>query len=191
MTEEIKITFTDKLLAKTFLPLFPYWIKPNHITAARLVLTPLVIWLFWREQYLWGGILFLVTSFTDALDGAMARTRNQVTDFGKLFDPLADKVLICAVVYILVLKHVNVYAAWIIIILELIIIVAAFIKMKRGSRNIQANSWGKIKMILQVLGVVFLLLSIILNIEQLLPVSQGTFYLAIAFAILSLFTYSI
>ena len=191
MTEEIKITFTDKLLAKVFLPLFPYWIKPNNLTAARLVLTPLVIWLFWQEQYLRGGILFLLTSFTDALDGAMARTRNQVTDFGKMFDPLADKVLICAVVYILVLKHVNVYAAWIIIIIELIILAAAFIKKSRGGHNIQANSWGKIKMILQVLGVVILLLSIILNIEQLLPVSKGTFYLAIAFAILSLFTYSI
>ncbi|MEK7131885.1 MAG: CDP-alcohol phosphatidyltransferase family protein [Patescibacteria group bacterium] len=191
MPEEIKISFTDKILAKVFLPLFPRWIKPNHLTAGRMLLTPFVIYLFWQGIYLWGGILFLLTSFTDALDGAMARTRNQVTAFGKMFDPLADKFLICSVVYILVLQYVNVYAAWIIIILEAIILMAAFIKSKRGDQDIQANVWGKIKMILQVLGVVILLLSILLNLEQLLQVSKGTFYLAISFAILSLFTYSI
>lgn len=190
MPEEIKITFTDKILAKVFLPLFPKSVTPNHLTTARIILTPIVIWLFWQENYLWGGILFLLTSFTDALDGAMARVRNQITDLGKMLDPLADKLLICSVVYILVLKHVNVYAAWIIIILEVIIITAAFIK--KNNRNIvQANVWGKTKMILQVSGVAILLVSIIFNIEGLLQVSQGTFYLAIAFAILSLFTYSI
>lgn len=191
MAEEIKISFTDKLLNKVFLPLFPKWIKPNHLTAARLFLTPVVIWLLWREEYLAGGILFLLTAFTDALDGALARTRKQVTAFGKMFDPLADKLLICSVVYILVLKYVNAYAAWIIIILEVIIITAAFIKNKRGDHNIQANFWGKMKMISQVLGVVILLLAILFNLEQLLQVSKGTFYLAISFAILSLFTYSI
>mgnify|MGYP001568125704 FL=1 len=190
MPEEIKITITDRFLAKTCLPLFPRWIKPNHVSVARIFLTPLVIWLFWQESYLWGGALFLFASFTDALDGAMARVRNQVTDVGKMLDPLADKLLICAVVYILVLKHVNVYAAWVIIILEAIIITAAFIK-KNNSNIVQANVWGKTKMVLQVAGVTFLLASIIFNVESLFQVSQGTFYLAIAFAILSLFTYSI
>jgi len=190
MEEIIKITITDKLLAKICLPLFPRWIKPNHISVARIFLTPLVIWLFWQESYLWGGALFLFASFTDALDGSMARIRNQVTNVGKMLDPLADKLLICSVVYILVLKHVNVYAAWIIIILEAIIIAAAFIK-RNNSNVVQANVWGKTKMVLQVAGVVFLLASIIFNVESLLHISQGTFYLAIAFAILSLFTYSI
>ena len=190
MTEEIKITITDRLLAKTCLPLCPQWIKPNHISVARIFLTPLVIWLFWQESYLWGGALFLFASFTDALDGSMARIRNQVTDVGKMLDPLADKFLICSVVYILVLKHVNVYAAWVIIIIEAIIIVAAFVKKNNGNQ-MQANVWGKTKMVLQVAGVTFLLASIIFNVESLFQVSQGTFYLAIAFAILSLFTYSI
>ena len=133
----------------------------------------------------------MLTSFTDALDGAMARTRNQITTFGKMFDPLADKLLICSVVYILVLKYLDIYTALIIIVMEIIIVVAALIKYRHGDQRLQANSWGKIKMVLQVLGVIILLLSIIFNIEQLLPISKGTFYLAISFAILSLFTYSI
>ena len=187
----IKLSVLDKILAKIFLPIFPRWIRPNHLTTIRVILTPLVVWLFWIESYFKGGILFLFTSFTDALDGAMARSRNQITEFGKIYDPLADKILICSVVYILVLKYVDFYAAWIVIVLEAIIIAAALIKKSRGHCAVQANVWGKIKMNLQVLGVVILLLSILLNIEQLLPVSKGTFYLAIAFGILSLFTYSI
>ncbi len=191
MSEKIKITFTDKILAKFFLPLFPRSIKPNHISVARIFLTPFVIWLFWTESYLWGGALFLFASFTDALDGSMARIRNQVTGLGKMLDPLADKLLICSVVYILVLKYLDFSTAWIIIVVEAVIVVAAFIKHNNGGHVIQANGWGKMKMILQVIGVSVLLLSIIFNIEQLLPVSKGTFYLAIVFAILSLFTYSI
>jgi CDP-diacylglycerol---glycerol-3-phosphate 3-phosphatidyltransferase len=191
MTELIKITFTDKLLAKIILPLFPRWIKPNHLSAARIFLIPFVILLLWQENYLTGGILFLFTSFTDALDGAMARTRNQITGLGKMFDPLADKLLICSVVYILVLKYLDVYTALIIIAIEIIIIATAFVRRNNGGHNIQANSWGKIKMILQVLGVIILLLSIIFNLEHLLPISKGTFYLSIVFAILSLFTYGI
>ncbi len=191
MSDQTSVTVIDRFLAKVFLPVFPRWVLPNHLTALRLFLTPFVIWLFWQEQYLVGGLLFILTSFTDALDGAMARTRSQVTDFGKVFDPLADKILICTVVYIMVLKYVNLYAAWVIIILEFIILSAAFIKKTSGSQNIQSNIWGKIKMNLQVWGVVILVLSVVFNIEQLLAVSQGTFYLAIAFAILSLFTYGI
>lgn len=191
MEENTKITWMDKLLAKVFLPVFPTSIKPNHLSVARIFLTPFVIWLFWKDSYLWGGVLFLFTSFTDALDGAMARTRNQVTNLGKMLDPLADKILICTVVYILVLKHIDVYTAWVVIVLEVIIILAALAKHSRNEQHPQANWWGKIKMILQVLGVVVLLLSIIFNLEQLLPVSKGTFYLAIVFGILSLFTYSI
>lgn len=191
MEENIKITFTDKILAKVFLPIFPRSVKPNHLTAARIFLTPFVLWLFWQENYLWGGILFLIASFTDALDGAMARTRNQVTAFGKMFDPLADKLLICSVVYIVVLKYLDVYTAWIIISIEAVIITAAFIKHKKGNYHPQANFWGKTKMVLQVLGVLILLFSVVFNVEHLLPVSKGTFYLAISFAILSLFTYSI
>lgn len=191
MADTSQVTVIDRFLAKFFLPIFPLWVLPNHLTTLRLALTPLVIWLFWQENYLIGGILFLLTAFTDALDGAMARTRNQITEFGKMFDPLADKILICTVVYILVLKYVNVYAAWIIIFLEVLIISAALFKRSGGNEAVQANIWGKIKMNLQVWGVVFLLLSVLFNVEQLLAVSQGTFYLAIAFAILSLFTYSI
>lgn len=188
--QPIKIYFTDRVLAKTLLRLIPKKVLPNYITAVRLLMVPWVTLFIWLGNYWVGLILFLIASLTDALDGALARTRNQITEWGKLFDPLADKLLICTVVFVLVLKYVDFFTAWVIIIIESIIVVSALLK-KRNGTDIQANFWGKIKMILQVAGVAFLLLSLVFNLDALIPVSRGTFYAAIAFAIISFFTYSI
>jgi CDP-diacylglycerol--glycerol-3-phosphate 3-phosphatidyltransferase len=188
--QPIKIYFTDRVLAKTLLRLIPKKVLPNYITAVRLLMVPWVTLFIWLGNYWVGLILFLIASLTDALDGALARTRNQITEWGKLFDPLADKLLICTVVFVLVLKYVDFFTAWVIIIIESIIVVAALLKRRNGM-DIQANFWGKIKMILQVAGVAFLLLSLVFNLDALIPVSRGTFYAAIAFAIMSFFTYSI
>ena len=188
--QPIKIYFTDRVLAKTLLRLIPKKVLPNYVTAIRLLMVPWVTLFIWLGNYWIGLILFLIASLTDALDGALARTRNQITEWGKLFDPLADKLLICTVVFVLVLKYVDFFTAWVIIIIESIIVVAALLK-KRNGTDIQANFWGKIKMILQVAGVAFLLLSLVFNLDALIPVSRGTFYAAIAFAIMSFFTYSI
>lgn len=186
-----KIYFFDKVLAKTLLPLLPAkYIKPNHLTVVRFIMVPIVTFFLWSECYWLGLILFLIASLTDALDGAMARVRDQITTWGKVYDPLADKLLICSAVFILVLKFVDPYAALIIIFLEIIIVAAAFYAKRHGG-EVQSNFWGKLKMILQVLGVVFLLIALVFHLETLLPVSRGTFYLAIAFAILSLVSHGL
>ncbi len=190
MEQPIKLSWSDKILAKTFLRLIPQFVTPNQITWSRFLLTPFVLALLWTGQYVWGMIAFLVVSFTDALDGSLARTRNKVTDWGKLYDPLADKLLIGMVVYVLVAKYVDFYAAWIIIFIEILIIIAAILKRKNGG-CLEANIWGKIKMVLQVTGVMIMLLGIIFDFTSFLHLSRGTFYLSIAFGIISLFTYSI
>jgi CDP-diacylglycerol--glycerol-3-phosphate 3-phosphatidyltransferase len=186
----IKIYLTDRFFAKTLLRFIPRSVLPNYLTAARLLMVPWVALFIWLGNYWIGLILFLIASLTDALDGALARTRRQITAWGKMFDPLADKILICTVVFVLVLKYVDSFVAWLIVILESIIVVAALFK-KRDGTDVQANFWGKTKMILQVAGVVFLLFALVFNLDMLIPVSRGTFYAAIAFAIMSLFTYSI
>jgi CDP-diacylglycerol--glycerol-3-phosphate 3-phosphatidyltransferase len=185
-----KLYFYDRLMAFTFLKLFPGCVIPNHITAFRFAATPVVAILMWYEYYYVGLIAFLLVAFTDVLDGSMARTRNQITDWGKVYDPLADKVLIASMVFIIVLRYVDFWTAIIIVALEIIIIAAAWVR-KREGRVVQANRWGKIKMFLQVAGVTILLLSVIFNWAALLPFASGTLYLAIAFAIVSLLTYGI
>lgn len=185
-----KIFFHDKILAKTVLKFIPKCVLPNHITAFRFLATPLVAFLMFFEHYYIGLFAFLLVSFTDALDGSMARTRNQITEWGKVYDPLADKILIGSMVFIIILRYIDFWTAIIIVSIEFIIILVAWIRKIRGA-VLQANIWGKIKMMLQVLGVVILLLSIIFNWAALLPFASGVLYLAIAFAIVSLLTYGI
>lgn len=70
---------------------------PNKLTLARVLMVPLfVLFFYWKfpAHLLAATLVFVVAAITDALDGKLARKRNQVTDFGKFLDPLADKVLV-------------------------------------------------------------------------------------------------
>jgi len=185
-----KIFWHDKILAKTVLKLFPRRILPNHLTVFRFLTTPIVAFLMFYEHYYIGLMAFLVVAFTDALDGSMARARNQITEWGKIYDPLADKILIGSMVFIIVLRYIDFWTAMIIIGIEFIIILVAWVRKAKGAK-IQSNIWGKVKMCLQVTGVVILLSAIVFNWGALLPLASGVLYLAIAFAIVSLLTYGI
>jgi len=72
---------------------------PNAITVGRIALTPLIAWLPFTTSWsarLVAFVLFLVAAITDYWDGHLARSRNLVTDLGRLLDPLADKLLLLA-----------------------------------------------------------------------------------------------
>ena len=185
-----KIFFHDKILAATILKLIPTRVLPNHITILRFMATPMVIFLMISEKYYIGLWAFLLTAFTDAIDGSLARTRNQITDWGKIYDPLADKILIGSMVFVIVLRYIDFWTAIIIISIEIIFIIAACAR-KRSGREVHANIWGKIKMMLQVAGVAILLLAVVFDWANLLPLASKTLYLAIAFAIVSLLTHGI
>ena len=185
-----RIFWHDRVLARSVLVLIPKRVTPNMVTVFRFAATPIVALLVLYQRYYIGLIAFLIVAFTDAMDGAMARTRNQITEWGKVYDPLADKILIGSMVFIIVLKYIDFWTAMIIIALEIVIIFTAWLRLRKGT-IIQANVWGKIKMGLQVLGVSILLISIIFNWAALLPFASGTLYLAIAFAVVSLLTYGI
>ncbi|MDD4332826.1 MAG: CDP-alcohol phosphatidyltransferase family protein [Patescibacteria group bacterium] len=180
----------DKILAKTALKLFPKSITPNHITVFRFLASPIVGILMLCDSFVVGLVAFLLVAFSDALDGSMARTRNQITNWGKIYDPLADKILIACAIFTIVLRYVDLWTSLIIIILETIIVLVAWRRKERGGK-VEANIWGKIKMCLQVLGVTILLISIVFDWAGLLPFASGTLYLAIAFAIVSLLSYGI
>jgi len=141
-------------------------------------------------HYFLGLIVFLLVAFTDTIDGSMARIRDEVTEWGKVYDPLADKLLISSMVFIIVLRYIGFWVSFLIIIIEFVILIVAWIRKNRGG-EIQANIWGKIKMILQVAGVTLLLLCVVFDWAQILPLASGTLYVAIAFAIVSLLTYGI
>ncbi|MBI2485297.1 CDP-alcohol phosphatidyltransferase family protein [Candidatus Uhrbacteria bacterium] len=187
--DPLKLYPFDHLL-RVLTDLFPLWLRPNHLTVLRMTLTPLVLWLLAEESYRVGVPLFLFAAFTDALDGTLARTRRQITAWGTFYDPVADKLLISSVVLLIVMQHINILFGLLIIFVELTIVMGGLIRKRQGIA-VTANVWGKIKMFLQVVGVMSLLVAVWLGVDLFIPVSVGTLSLAIVFGIISLFTYGL
>lgn len=185
----IQLTLTDRILNKIFLPIIPKWITPNAVTWFRFATIPFVSYLFAAEQYNFGLILFLISAFSDAVDGSMARTRDRITEWGKTFDPLADKLLIGTAAFILVSKFLNPYLAATIISIEFFIIASAYYRKKIYGVPIEAELSGKIKMVLQSLGVASVLVGALSGISQFFIIAYYLMYLAIVFAIISLVVY--
>ena len=107
---------------------------PNKLTMLRIILIPVFLVLVLVESipmhYLWALLVYLIACFTDTLDGHIARSRGLVTDFGKLMDPLADKLLVMSLRLIAAGKGVV----------------------------IAADKWGKIKTISQMIWLNYTLL---------------------------------
>ena len=180
----------DRILARTVLRAIPHRVTPNQVTVFRFVTTPIVLYLLLIGWYGWGLFAFLAVAATDVIDGALARTRGQVTDWGKLYDPLADKLLIGSVVFAVVVRELDAIIGLSIITVEAAIIGLAWYGRSHG-RTVQANNWGKVKMGLEVIGVTLLLLGLAFGVPGFLPISHASFVLAILFALVSLVTYGI
>lgn len=141
---------------------------PNYLTLARIVVVPLlVVVLLTPFADEWFGIsgyalaiaIFLAASLTDILDGHLARRRNQVSNLGKLLDPLADKLLVSAALIVLVEKHLA--PAWAVVIIlgrEFIITGLRSVAVSEGI-VIGAQKSGKIKMWAQCVAIVALLVA--------------------------------
>lgn len=181
----------DKFLDKIILKFLPKFVTPNILTMIRFLMTPIVMWCFVFEWYKIGVILFLIASFTDALDGSMARTQNKITDFGKLMDPLADKLLVGSAVIILVFRYLSFWLGVTILGIEIFFILVAIYFKWRFHTVRMANLWGKIKMISQVIAVCVTMFGLLLDFPFLFSVASWIFGIAIGFAILSLFTHGV
>ncbi len=182
--------FFDKILDKVFLWLIPKNIVPNHVTTFRYLSIPVILYLLLSGFHGWSIILFSISAFSDAIDGSLARTRRQITDWGKLHDPLADKLLIGSVGAVAVSIYLSFYLMMVIVIIELFLILNAIIKIRRGDKTITALLPGKVKMILQSVGVGLVLLFVVFPIPWILSLAATLLYLSIFFALLSLIVYS-
>ena len=143
---------------------------PNKITVARILLIPVMIIIpfLGLNEIIFGDvtlsnfivlIIFLVASFTDFLDGYLARKNNLVTTFGKFLDPIADKLLVLAALIMLVEQ--GIIPAWIpIIIAAREFIVSGIRMLAAGEGNVIAASWlGKVKTVSQMVAIALAFLS--------------------------------
>lgn len=137
----------------------------NKLTIFRIILVPIMIIVtFFNIQGNFLGvpiiawilnIIFIIASITDKLDGYIARSRNQVTTFGKFLDPIADKVLVVTAMIILV--EMGKLPAWIptiIVFREFIVSGYRLIAVENGGKVIAASIWGKLKTVTQMIAII-------------------------------------
>ena len=133
---------------------------PNILTLLRILLVPVLVVVLLGETEngdLWAAIVFALASATDAMDGYFARSRNAITSFGKLMDPIADKLLIIAALVALVsLERLAGWIAMVIIARELTVTVTRMQATQQGL-ILASNWWGKAKTIVQVAAIFFLI----------------------------------
>jgi CDP-diacylglycerol--glycerol-3-phosphate 3-phosphatidyltransferase len=133
---------------------------PNVLTVFRILLVPVLVVALLAETPngdLFAAIVFAVASFTDAVDGYIARSRNAITSFGKLMDPIADKLLVLgALVTLVSLDRLQAWVAMVIIGREFAVTATRMAATGQGV-VIPAAFWGKIKTVVQVLTVFLLI----------------------------------
>ncbi|MGH4122370.1 MAG: CDP-diacylglycerol--glycerol-3-phosphate 3-phosphatidyltransferase [Clostridium sp.] len=136
----------------------------NKLTMIRIFLVPIFLIFMASKDIPYGRevatIIFIIASLTDKLDGYIARSRNQITNFGKFMDPLADKLLVTAALVCLVeLQIVHSWVAMIIIAREFAVSGLRTIAASEG-KVIAASWWGKIKTVIQIVAIITALLNL-------------------------------
>ena len=146
----------------------------NKLTLIRIFLVPVFLLFIATKDIPYGSFIatfiFILASITDKLDGYIARSRNQITNFGKFMDPLADKLLVTAALISLVeLQVVPGWAAVVIIAREFAVSGLRSIAASQG-RVIAASWWGKIKTVIQIIAIILLLLKVNIHDAKLLKI---------------------
>lgn len=109
------------------------WNVPNALTMLRMVMIPIYWYLMMNDRYYWALGVYVVAALTDIADGKIARKYNLITDFGKLFDPLADKLMVISVMLTMVLKGILPILPLIIIAAkECLMVFGGLVMLKKG-----------------------------------------------------------
>lgn len=175
----------DKVIDRIFLRFIPRSVRPNYITIIRLLLVPVVYWLLISGQIGWGLVVFILAATTDALDGAMARTRNQITDLGKMLDPVADKLLIVSVLLYIGFKYLIVMIFVVFIILEVIAVTLGYFLAFATGKPIGSNVFGKIKLIIQAISIALFMFGLLISNQLLMKIGIYMLFIALFFAVLA------
>ena len=164
------------------------WNLPNILSLSRVFLAPVIlVFLTLHTQFgsieganvgdIIAGIVFIIASLTDAADGYIARKRNLVTNMGKFIDPIADKILVIAVLTSLVELHR--FPAWMVVVIVSREFIVSGLRMVAASEGvvIAASKGGKLKTVTQIIGIIMLLFGI--------PFAMAVMWVAVLLTILS------
>lgn len=162
---------------------------PNKITISRIAMIPLIMFFYMASFVPYGKaiaiLLFIVAAYTDHLDGAIARKRNLITDFGKFLDPIADKLLVAGALFLIVCDG-TVAQPWgaiiatIIIAREFIVSALRLVAATKG-RVMAADIWGKMKTFVTDIALPIFMFVALNNQYNFLPAVLGTIFVWLAY----------
>ena len=166
---------------------------PNILASFRILLAPLMLWFMidqsnpifegWDSSWFdyFAGLIFVIASVTDFFDGFIARQWNQMTKLGAILDPLADKMLVLAgFIGLIVLDRASAFAVFLILSREFFITGLRVVAVSEG-KNVASTMAGKIKTVVQMFAIGFLLMN--------WPFGTEILWLAVALTIYSGYEY--
>lgn len=159
---------------------------PNKLTLARMIAVPFFIVAFLLGAYPVALVLFIAASVTDYFDGKIARSQNLVTNFGKIMDPLADKILVYSALCLFI--ETDSIEAWMLIIIlarEFIVAGMRTVAASEG-RVLAAGMSGKIKTVLQMIAVIVMMAG--LWFSEIIPIFTVGYYIFIASLIMTIYS---
>ncbi|MBR3764445.1 MAG: CDP-diacylglycerol--glycerol-3-phosphate 3-phosphatidyltransferase [Clostridia bacterium] len=166
------------------------WNLPNVLTILRMCLIPVFVVLHLVGLEKLALLTFGVASFTDWLDGYIARKHNMITDFGKLMDPLADKLMVCTALVMQGIGGVFPVPAIVIVIIKELVMIYGSSYMLHKNIVVYSNIWGKLA---QCSFILALVLSFWHHdfIAMNLPIDRVTLWIAVVIAVIALVDYTV
>ena len=159
---------------------------PNKLTVLRIIMTPIFIAAFYLDIQGWNIIAAVIYCFafiTDILDGAIARKYNMVTDFGKLVDPIADKILtVSALIMLTANGDVSPIATIVIISREFLVSAIRMIALT-SNKVVAASNLGKAKTVIQTITILVVFVAI--SIEKINFIAQILIWLSVLITVVS------
>ncbi len=141
-------------------------------------------WLLYNNQNIWAIVVLVLSGLTDIFDGFFARKFNTVTSWGKLADPLADKLMQIMVLVMLFIKDkISIVIVIILILKEIFMVIGSYFLYKEDNVVVSANWYGKIATVLIYFAVIFIIFNV--------PYASIIMILAVAFSLFSLLMYTL
>lgn len=181
----------DEFWARTLLKFIPKNITPNHFTYLRFLLIPVVLWFLATEHFFLALFFFCLASLSDSIDGSLARKRKQISVYGIMLDPMADKLLIILSALFLLFYYPYFKIIIVAVVIDIFILMesVALIMINHNIKTPPADWTGKSKMVFQVIGLLAVFCYVVSHSLIWLQISLMFFYLVIFTGLMSLISY--
>ena len=167
---------------------------PNKLTVLRLCLVPVFVVIMMVSNAVWasvtGLLLFIIASLTDMLDGKIARKYNLITDFGKLMDPLADKLMVCTALIMQGIRGYFPVVAIVIVVIKEAVMIYGSSYMLAHDIVVYAHSWGKIAQCSFILALVLSFWHLDFAAMS-FPIDRVILWIAVVLAVIALVDYTV